>query len=68
MRFRHWALLAALFITGCAELNDTLVRTWFMDRKLGNRVGTQIREGLEKREQTPVPVQPRPAPEFLDQG
>lgn len=68
MRIRHGAVLGVLLLTGCAELNDSLVRAWFMDRKLGNRVGTQIREGLEKREQAPVPVQPRPAPEFLDQG
>jgi len=68
MRARCWTVLAALLFSGCAELNDSLVRTWFMDRQLGNRVGTQIREGLEKRERAPVPTTPRPAPEFLDEG
>ncbi|GFO70582.1 hypothetical protein GMLC_41610 [Geomonas limicola] len=68
MAARLLAVLTVLLLTGCAELNDSLVRAWFMDHQLGNRVGTQIREGLKKREQAPVPVQPRPAPDFLDEG
>jgi hypothetical protein len=68
---RRWVplLLALPLIAGCASLNDSLVRIWFRDRALGDRVNSQIREGLGKRESAPPEVLPkRPAPAFLDQG
>ena len=62
-------LLAPLLLSGCAALNDALVRRWYGDRGLSDRVNSQIREGLEKRMSAPERVLPkRPAPAFLDQG
>lgn len=68
MKKRYLCCAAALVLSGCAGLNDALVRAWFKDQQLGDRVGTQIREGLERRKAAPAPVRPLPAPEFLDQG
>jgi len=72
-RMRRWGgvlMLAALAsLTGCASLNDAVVRGWFTDRELSGRVHDQIRRGLEQREKVPVSPQPsRPSPAFLDQG
>ena len=62
-------LLALPFLAGCAGLNDSLVRFWFEDRGLSDRVNVQIREGLEQRMSVPERVLPKlPAPAFLDQG
>jgi hypothetical protein len=62
-------LLAPLLLSGCAALNDSLVRSWYGDRDLGDRVNSQIREGIERRMSAPEQVLPkRPAPAFLDQG
>lgn len=62
-------LLALLLLSGCAGLNDALVRSWLQDRELGNRINSQIREGLKRRMTAPAPVSPgRPAPPFLDRG
>jgi hypothetical protein len=64
------ALLLLFPLTGgCVGLNDTLVRAWFQDREISNRVNSQIREGLEKRRSAPQRMLPiLPAPAFLDQG
>jgi hypothetical protein len=62
-------LLGLLLLGGCSSLNDALVRSWMRDRELGERVNTQIREGLERRRSAPEKVLPKkPAPAFLDQG
>jgi len=61
-------LLAFLLLSGCGALNDSLVRFWFQDRELGERVNSQIREGLERRMSAPAEVPKIPAPAFLDQG
>ena len=62
-------LLALALLPGCAALNDSLVRAWFQDQNLSDRVHLQIREGLEKRMSVPVKERPqRSAPAFLDQG
>ena len=69
MRYSVRLLLALPLLAGCADLNDALVRRWFEDRDLGNRVNSQIREGLQRRMSAPVPLLPkREAPPFLDQG
>jgi len=69
MRGLTGVVLASLVLGGCAELNDSLVRSWFKDRELGDRVSSQIREGLERRQAVPQPELPkRPAPAFLDEG
>ena len=69
MRWWVTLLLALPLFAGCAGLNDSLVRFWFQDRSLGDRVNTQIREGLEHRESAPARELPKlPAPAFLDQG
>jgi hypothetical protein len=67
---RRFPLLLALpLLAGCATLNDALVRGWYQDLNLGDRVNSQIREGLEKRRSAPVKALPqRSAPAFLDQG
>jgi hypothetical protein len=67
---RRAALLSAiLLLGGCAALNDTLVRMWFQDQGLSDRINTQIREGLERRMSAPEQTVPRqPAPVFIDQG
>ena len=68
---RPWCplLLALPFFAGCAGLNDSLVRFWFEDRGLSDRVNVQIREGLERRRSAPERVLPKlQAPAFLDQG
>jgi Mn-dependent DtxR family transcriptional regulator len=68
---RRWValLLALQFLAGCAGLNDALVRAWFLDHHLSDRVNSQIREGLERRMSAPAEVLPKkPAPAFLDQG
>lgn len=63
-------LLAALLLfSGCQTLNDSLVRQWLGDAGLSRRVHDQIREGMQRREQAPVPYLPaQPAPAFLDEG
>ena len=62
-------LLALPLLAGCSALNDTLVRIWYQDRGFGERVNSQIREGLERRRFAPAKVLPsKPAPAFLDQG
>lgn len=69
MRYAARLLLALPLLAGCAELNDALVRRMLEDRGLGNRVNSQIREGLERRRSAPAPRLPkREAPAFLDQG
>ena len=69
MKRRGPLLLALLLLAGCSALNDALVRTWFQDRDLSDRVSSQIREGLKKRMSAPAqPLPHRPAPAFLDQG
>ena len=69
VKHRAWFLLAPLLLTGCASLNDTLVRIWFKDRDLSNRVNLQIREGLQRRMSQPEKLLPKKlAPAFLDQG
>ena len=67
---RRTALLSAiLLLGGCAALNDSLVRMWFQDQGLSDRINTQIREGLERRRSAPEQNVPRqPAPVFIDQG
>jgi hypothetical protein len=70
-KVRSWCplLLALPLLAGCSSLNDQLVRIWFEDRELGNRVKSQIWEGLERRQVAPEHVRPkRAAPAFLDQG
>ena len=62
-------LLALLSLAGCSALNDSLVRFWFQDLDLSEKVNSQIREGLGKRMSAPEPALPKiPAPPSLDQG
>jgi hypothetical protein len=62
-------LLALLLLSGCEALNDSLVRLWFQEPGLSNRVNSQIREGLIRRMSAPAAQAPRrPAPAFLDLG
>lgn len=66
---RALLLLGTLFFAGCASVNDSLVRMWFQDTELGDRVNSQIRRGLDKRMSTPEKALPKKsAPAFLDQG
>lgn len=64
-------IIVATLLSGCESLNDVLVRQWFLDHGMSNKVGNQIREGLDRRMSAPPPkpaAPRRPAPEFLDQG
>lgn len=69
MRRLTLLLTALLLFSGCQALNDALVRQWLGDAGLSRRVHDQIREGMQRREKTPVPYLPaQPAPAFLDEG
>ena len=62
-------LLGLFFLPGCESLNEAFVRQMFTDHGVSQKVGDQIREGLERRQKLPQPGAPRePAPAFLDQG
>jgi hypothetical protein len=63
------SVAALLLLSGCAAINDAVVRHWLMEPGLSGRVNSQIREGLERRKSSPPARGPGfPAPEFLDQG
>ena len=68
MRLLGVALLAALLLSGCETINDTLVRLKFKDWGASRSVRQQIREGLERRMDV-VPAGPKElAPPFMDLG
>jgi hypothetical protein len=62
-------LLTLLLLSGCAGINDALVRQWFRDPGLSHKVKDQILEGLEiRKSKAPSELPSIPAPAFLDQG
>ena len=68
MRLAGLGVLAALLLSGCASINDMLVRQKFKDWGVSRSVKQQIREGLERRREV-VPAGPTElAPPFMDLG
>jgi uncharacterized protein YceK len=68
MRLIGVALVAALLLSGCETINDTLVRQKFKDWGASRSMKHQIREGLERRRGS-APAGPQElAPPFMDLG
>ena len=67
MRLAGVGVLALLLLSGCASVNDMLVRQMFKDWGVSRSIRGQIWEGLERREAAPS-FPKKPAPPFMDQG
>lgn len=68
MRLAGLGVLAALLLSGCASINDALVRQMFKDWGTSRSVRQQIMEGLERRREVPPPGPKELAPPFMDMG